>query len=473
MPRPNIVLLCPDEMKASALGCYGQALPVSPILDRMAGRSAVFNQSHTVHPKCVPSRAALLTAQYPHVGGHRTLHLHVRPHEINLVRTLREAGYQTCLFGKNHVVDSHTMPFTFDHWFKDGGRATLEQPAGRALMPAGSYWVGEDPVPNGEWRDTVNTERAIRWLEQERDEARPFLAWINWDSPHPPYKVPAPFFGAMDRSKIELPPLDNPADKPPYQQRLFDTYGLQSMTPGDWREVVATYLDMCRYVDHEVGRVLDTLDRLGLSENTIVVFWSDHGDFAGEHQLGEKWDTCFYDCITRVPLMMSWPGRIEARRIDALVESIDIMPTLLELAGVDVPKGVQGRSLGPLLRGETSEHRDIVFCQGGQEPEMFDRVIPPNGRPRPCLAYQLKQQALYDDPGINIRAKMIRDRRWKYCFHLSGFEELYDLESDPSELRNRAREQACTDVLNRMRMRMMRKLIEAETVEPWQDHLES
>lgn len=473
MSPPNIILLCPDELKATALGFYGQKPAVSPFLDRLAASSAVFSQCHTVHPKCVPSRAALLTAQYPHVGGHRTLDLPVRPEEPNLLRELRQHGYQTALVGKNHVVEAAVVPDTFDYWCGNGGRYTLEPPDGGARLPRGTYWVGEDPMPLDEWRDHVNTDNALRWMETERDPAKPFLLWLNWDSPHPPYKVPAPFYGRTDRAKVVVPPRDDYAGKPAYLRRLAETYGITHLSDEDWREVVATYLDMVGFIDAEVERVFARLEQLGLADNTIVVLWSDHGDFAGEHQLPEKWDTSFYDCITRVPLMIWAPGRVPVCRSDALVESIDLLPTLLELAGVPRPRGIQGRSLGPLLRGETSEHRELVFCQGGQEPEMFDRVVAPNAKPRPCHAYQLKQQALYNEPSINARAKMIRDHRWKYTWRIGGPEELYDLQADPHELVNLSVHPAHADTLQTYRLKLIGKLVEAETVAPYQDFLES
>jgi arylsulfatase A-like enzyme len=471
--RPNLLLLCPDELKASALGLYGQTLPVSPFLDAVAPRAAVFEQCHTVHPKCVPSRAALLTGQYPHVGGHRTLELLVQPHELNLVRTLRQAGYVTALFGKNHVVDAATFPETFDVWSPDGGRYTLEQPGETRTVPPGSFWVGEDPVPLSGWRDRLNTENALAWLTQDRPRDRPFFAWLNWDSPHPPYKVPAPFYGSTDRARVQLPPEDIPHAQPAYKQELRAAYGLDAMSDSAWREVVATYLDMCRFIDAEIERVIGQMEKAGLLQDTVVAIWSDHGDFAGEHALVEKWDTAFHDCITRVPLVLYAPGRIRPLRSSAMVESIDLLPTLLELAGVSVPKGVQGRSLGRVLAGETVEHRDGVLCQGGQECELLDRVTAPDARPRPCAAYQMKQAALFSRPIINARAKMYRDRHWKYVFRLGDVEELYDLQSDPAELRNLAVDPDHAETLQVYRQKLLTRLVEAETVEPYQGFLEA
>ncbi|MBL4700650.1 MAG: sulfatase-like hydrolase/transferase, partial [Phycisphaeraceae bacterium] len=217
MTEPNILLLCPDEMKASALGCYGQTQPTSPFLDQIAQRGAQFNQCHVVHTKCVPSRASLLTAQYPHVNGHRTLALEVRPHEINLIRQLKDHGYETALAGKNHTVDAQTMPQTFDHHLKGGGRGTME---GDGQMPPGSYYVGQDDVPYESFKDTRQTDEAINWLNQRSDQ-KPFFMWLNWGSPHPPYSVPAPCFGTLDRASIKLPPRDLGVNKPPYQKMLY------------------------------------------------------------------------------------------------------------------------------------------------------------------------------------------------------------------------------------------------------------
>ncbi len=467
----NILLLCPDELKATAMSLYGHRLDTTPFLESIAERAVVFDQCHTVHPKCVPSRCAFLSGQYPHVNGHRTLHLHARPHEINLIRTLRENGYETALVGKNHVVDADTMPGTFDYHQPSRGKVAMETPPN--TLPPGSYWVGEHSFPLEEFTDYGETETALEWIENGRDSTKPFFMWVNWNAPHPPYGVPQPFHGMTDRSHIDLPPRDSLDNKPPYQAQLRESYELDKMTDDDWREVIGTYLDMTRFVDAEIERVFQRLEAQGILDDTMVVLWSDHGDFAGEHQLPEKWDTSFYDCITRVPLVIHAPHKLGPARIPALVESIDILPTLLSIVGVEVPKGVQGIDLNPLMRGEVNAVRDVVFCQGGQEPGLLELAVAPDAKPRPCVAYQMKQSALYAQPGINIRAKMIRDFDWKYCYHQSGFEELYDLQHDPCEIHNLAQDSDHSETRERYRMKMLNKLVEAETVEPYQDFLES
>lgn len=469
--QPNIILLCPDEMKASALGLYGQAQPVSPFIDKLGQKGFIFNQCHTVHPKCTPSRCSMITGSYPHERGHRTLDIHTTKEEPNFIRKLKESGYETALIGKNHVVDKEAMPLTFDYYKDGNGKQQFETSA--SDMPPGSYWVGTDINGYEGFSDTKQTNEAFDWMENKRDSSKPFFLWINWGMPHPPYSVPAPFYGKTDRSSTPLPPKDDPSGKAPYQKKLFDTYGLDAMTDDNWREIAATYLDMTNYVDSETERVFQFLEANGLSDNTIVVIWSDHGDFAGEHQLTEKWDTSFYDCITRVPLIFWGPGIIPEGRTDALTESIDLFPTLFELLGLDPIKGVAGKSAAGTMKGTHDSHRDLVFCQGGQEPEMLELVVAPDAKPRPCEAYQLKQKAMYEQPSINSRAKMIRNHNWKYCFHQGGFEELYNLEADPHELHNLAKDSAYESTLIEWRQKLIEKLIDAETRQPWQNYVES
>lgn len=477
MTNPNILVLCPDEMRATALGCYGSPHGTSPAIDAWAAQAVRVTQCHTVHPKCVPSRACFLTAQYPHVAGHRTLELHTRRHEPNLVRTLREAGWETALVNKNHAVDAETMELTFDHHLRFPGDRALEAAAPTGYPP-GSYQVGLDPRQGGQHQDVAATTGAIAWM-QERARAgreRPFFLWLNYELPHPPYAVPAPWYGRLDRSRIPLPARPDPAGQPAYDRELRRAYGLDAMDDDQWRELIATYHEMVALVDDQVARLLAFLDASGLRRDTIVVLWADHGDFAGERRLTEKWDTALLDCITRIPLVIDAPGRLRPQLCDQLVESIDIMPTVLALCGVEVPRGIQGRSLLPCLRDAATIHRGDVLCQGGQERELVARTLPVDAKPRPARAYYRKQAALVADPGINLRTKSLRDRDWRYVYRLAGngvCEELYDLRADPGELVNLAADPGRRGQVEAWRRRLLDRLIEAETVEPWQDGLEA
>jgi len=473
--RPNLILLCADEMNYEALRSIGSDPRAASCLSGLASQSVTAEHCYTVHPKCVPSRVALLSGQYPHVNGHRTLDLPARRHETNLVRELRGHGYRTTLFGRNHVVDDETMPETFAEWFPRRG-SRQGDPTGAQLiasgLPVGSYYVGEDRTPLAEHVDVCTTDDAVDWIQRRDASDPPFFAWVNWECPHPPYGVPAPYFGRTDRNAIALAPIDDPAGKPDLHATLIDAYRTGGMSADDWREVRGVYLDMCALIDEQVQRIVDALDAKGLREDTVLVFLADHGDFAGTHQLPEKWDTCFYDCITRIPLIVHAPGRLEPRRTDALIETIDVLPTMMSLAGLEPPPTVQGHDLTPVFRGESTGVRDEVLCQGGQEAAMLRRLAPADS-PRPCEAYKLKQLALVNRPAINARAKMIRDHQYKYVYRLEGIEELYDMCADPDELSNLAGDDAHRSTLDHYRQRLLKRLVEAESIEPYQAVLES
>jgi arylsulfatase A-like enzyme len=469
--KPNIVILVPDEMNTRPVGCYGQPLPVTPFMDQLAQRGARFENFFTCHPKCVPARVALLTAQHPHVGGHRTLELEARPEEPNLIRTLRENGYHTVMIGRNHMVEAETLKQTFDEYLNTCGKWTLE-PSDPESVPPGSYLVGRDPVPYEEHLDVVRTDSVIEWIEKNTGLDRPFYLQVNYNFPHCPYSVPEPFYGKLDRNQIQLPSFPTSGNLPRLHQVLREAYELDRMTDEQWRELIACYYEMTTLIDHEMGRVFQTLEKQNLTDNTIFVIWVDHGDFAGEFGLSEKWDTAFYDCITHVPFIMAGPG-IDSQEVPALMQTIDVLPTILDLVGVEPPKGIQGKSFVPVLNGDVKELWDVVLCQGGQERDLIERTVPVEARARPCKAYLKKQQALCTEPEINLRAKMIRDHRYKYIFHSAGFEEFYDLKNDPRELHNRAGDAEFHDLLHEYRLKMIAKLVEAEAVSPWQDGLEA
>ncbi len=474
LKKPNIILLCPDEMRASALGCMGNPAGATPFLDDLARRSAKFDRCFTNHPKCTPSRCSLLTGQYPHVGGHRTLEMPVRAHEVNLVRTLKDAGYRTALVGKNHCVDELTMPLTFDiYQGKAPGADTNLDPADPPPMPVGTYYVGEENCTVQEHSDYLATTAAMKLVDRFAQDDAPFFLWLNWDHPHCPYRVPKPYFKSIDRAKVPEP-LPRPNEpRHAMHDQLRTSYGLDHVTADDWRELAGTYLDMCRFIDDQVKRVINHLEASGLAEDTIVVFWSDHGDFAGDYELPEKWDTCFTDNLVHVPLLIHAPGRVTPQMVGGIIESIDILPTVLALAGVELPGGVQGKSYVPVLGGKVEKLREFAFCQGGQEPELLKLATPVDAHPRPCRAYYLKQSALVANPRINLRAKMLRGDRWKYIFRADGEEEIYDLDTDPGELNNLIDRPEAGEALNTMRKAMLCKLIEAESVDPAQDYLDA
>jgi arylsulfatase len=228
---------------------------------------------------------------------------------------------------------------------------------------------------------------------------------------------------------------------------------------GALRRYVAVYSAMITHVDEQIGRILDRIDSLGLVRDTIVLFTSDHGEFRGEHGMVEK-DLLLYDCLLRVPCMIRWTGEIERRRSDALAEQIDLYPTLAELAGVPLPKGIQGRSLAALLRGDAIAHRTEVHAE----------VCQPDAR-NPFPDYESFRsgwdRAPFNVPGDHL--KMIRTREHKYVWSPEGDRELYDLIADPGERTNLAGREELRGLERELEHRLFEWVVRTEDVRDRED----
>ncbi len=437
---PNVVFITSDECKASALACYGNPYAYTPNIDRLASQGARFNYSFTVMPKCVPSRCAMMTGRYPHVEGHRTLPgFHLRKGENNLMLEMKQRGYTTGLFGKNHLVDWDIIGECFDDYTREWKVADAGEERGRipedehgaALFRAmyRPHMLREENV-----HDTYQTGLAVKFIRENR--AKPFLLLLDIGCPHPVYRNIQPYLDIIRERGVKLPEVERFEDAPAVLKAYRTAYDLEMLTEEDWKKIVEAYYSMVSYADEMVGRVMKAIDEEGLADNTIFIFTSDHGDFAGEHGCVEKYDTMFYDCLVRTPLIIRYPGRIKAGfSTDAMVENIDIAPTILELCGFEVPGWMHGKSFLKVLDGEASEHKEYVFSTGGVEDHAIEKALPcTDEHYRRHPNYYRKQKAMIDFPFSMARSKMVRTRKWKLVYRANGMKELYDLEKDPMEL---------------------------------------
>ncbi len=439
--RPNILLLMSDQHNARCTGYAGHPDAETPQLDRLAAQGTVFEAAFAQNPICTPSRVSYLSGQYPHNHGYYGLLGPAPDHLPSLFSQFRAAGYYSGAIGKIHtpygwieapadvVLDAYgdeaggTNDFDaylrridprlvadrddtyLQEWVATGGR-------GQGLDARPSRLPFEHCV------DHWCASEAMRFL-MERPADRPFLLWVSFPRPHETYLPSAQFWERYDEARLTLPPsADEPLrDKPPNQRRTREaqraagspTWIFEPRTyAAGRRRVLRGYLGCVSQVDACVGLLLDYLDAAHLTDDTIVIYCADHGDFAGEHGIVEKAPGISYDAITRVPMLWSWPGRFSAGgRVHDLVETIDVFPTLCELAGLRTPDSVDGRSIAPLLRGTEMPPREAVFTE-------------------------------------NAWSKAIRTRRWKFVYYPPGVfpeepapvGELYDLERDPREVDN-------------------------------------
>lgn len=437
MSRPNILLIFADQHRFDCIGCNGHLVVKTPNLDRLAAEGLSFTHAFSPIPLCAPSRNCLMHGQWPveHLAIANWDTEAPRPAREGLpctTRALREAGYFLGHVGKWQVHPRKgPEEYGFHEHVGDGAPyAAWRAAKGLAPRPRTNAWFGEvDPgVGPEDTRLAWGAGQVIRMMEQSAPSQAPFF--IQWDTtePHLPNVLPEPYFSMYPPR--DIPPwrsFSDPLEGKPYiQAQQRRTWGVDGWTWDDWAPIVSRYLGEISLLDAQMGRLLDALDRLGLRENTLVIYSTDHGDLCGSHGMIDK-HYVMYDDVVHVPLIMRWPRLVAAGgQCQAFVaHSIDLATTLCEVGGAALPETFRGQSLLPLMSGAAT-----------------------NGRLDIMSMYHGNQFGLYSQ-------RMIRDRRWKYVWNATAEDELYDLEADPGELRNLATSAACSGELARLRCRLV------------------
>ena len=438
--KPNILWICTDQQRFDTLGCMGNRFVRTPNIDALAESGVLFEHAYCQNPVSAPSRASFLTGRYPRTTGVTQNGQSIPAREVPMTKLLTDAGYVCGLSGKLHLstVYPSISPGTerriddgydefhwmhhpwldwptneYHHWLRERGVAYANEQ--HPDSPHVRYGMDEAHHPT-----TWCAEKGINFIEACADFDHPWLFSVNIFDPHHIFDPPREYLQRyLDRlDEIPLPnctpgELD---DKPSFQQRdhacRFDGMSFDEMSETCRRLSIAAYWAMCDLIDVQVGRLLDALDRTRQRDNTIVIFTSDHGEMLGDHGIYYKGPYC-YDPAVRVPLIIAAPSAVtRGLRSAALVELVDIAPTLLEAAGLDACPGMQGRSLWPLLTGQTDpqHHRDDVYCESYE--------IDAEGEPKAFVT-------------------MVRTRSHKLsAVHGRDEGELYDLEADPHETHN-------------------------------------
>jgi arylsulfatase A-like enzyme len=449
--RPNVLILMVDQQRYDACGCYGSRVCQTPSLDRLAEEGVRFTHAYTSVTLCSPTRATFWSGLRPNRNG-ILINTHwdsgftedmERLHDdVPILSELFEsAGYRTAHFGKWHVgPDSEMARRGFEHVVTRGDFRRQRQASGeehtvrdviaRDYIIQDYVFAGVTSAEGEDFEEIWLCRRAEEWLRAQAASDQPFFCCVSTAGPHPGYVVPASYAALYDPAQIELwPNYEDDLDGKPAVHRLFRDEIAQSgtLTPDEWRTCIARYYAFVTLIDEAFGRLLDTLDALGVAENTLVLFVSDHGDLIGAHKLWDKGPMVYEEQI-HIPLVVRWHGVVApGASCDAMVTLIDLMPTLAEAAGLSLPGPVDGRSLMPFLRGETVEDwPDDVYIQ-------------------------------YNGEGIclySIRA--VRSRRNKYVYYPYHRDELYDLSADPWEMHNLIDDPAAASDLADMRARMAR-----------------
>ena len=368
--KPNILLIMTDQQQAKLRKAAGYSIDTMPNLDALGQSGVDFERCYTPNPTCAPARTSLFTGRYPSAHKVRTNHnLRDARYHRDLIDVLKSAGYMTALCGKNHTYFHPGERLDFqaesDHLGKEWGHdcepdSPLQAEFRQFLRDTDFIDAAEaSPFPIECQLPYRNVSSCLRFLDKwanEADDDQPFFAWVSFAEPHNPYQVPEPYFSMFPPES--LPPLESASVDLESKGHKF------SWIKGVWDEVIgddpgriarvrASYHGMLRLIDDQVGRLLKELDQRNLADNTIVIYVSDHGDFAGEYGMMRK-GTDLPDCLTRVPMIWRVPGLSPMGRTDCgTVNLCDIFPTLCDLLDLEIPFGVQGRSIRTLLEGGT------------------------------------------------------------------------------------------------------------------------
>ena len=453
--HPNMVVLLTDQQRFDTLGCSGNPICRTPVLDRIAEEGMIFRNAYTANALCTPARASLMTGLYPHnhgqlsnMGNFNGVFDDQVLDKIAFPQLLDQAGYTLGYAGKWHLPkEGDTEFWTFSEWYDT--RAYRQYLKDRAI----AFEFGASEVQPLEWgeeapffgpsvlspedhHDGWVASRSCDMIDAFAEKDDPFFVCAAFHGPHFPYAVPEPYNTLYNPDDV---PRWNNFDetfenKPSVQQKEALRWNTSHLTWPDWQKVIATYWGYCTYIDTQIGRIVDRLKEQGVYDNTLIVFLSDHGDMLGCHRLPFKgWN--MYEEANRIPLIVRAPGLAEAgAKSTDFVSLVDVMPTLLDLAGVSVPQNLDGRSLRPLLEQDPG---------AGWRKEAYVEF---NG---------------YESSLATIR--MVRTDKWKYVYNPFSEDELYDLESDPGELNNLAGRIAFGHELRRMKTRMATWLRETET----------
>jgi len=465
MAKPHILYLMTDQLRSDVLGAYGDEQCETPMLDLLAERSAIFDQHYTPCPSCVPARSSAMTGLYPHQHGALINGWFKAERQSGTVRSdvnllpdrLSETGYRTVHVGVQHVrmspqfelqcpnvefigpdsVGRHHRELQ-DRGLILGDMTTFREPIidynnGSPVVSAGTApRVAVFPLREDMFYDAVLADKMVDVI-QHHDPARPLAMFGMFWLPHPPLWAPRAFAEMVDPSQVVCPPTVGRWYGGMPVMQLANIPGQLGVhaTIEQWHLVWAVYLGMVAMMDKCVGKVLAALDHAGMFEDTAIAFTSDHGDMLGSHSLYQK--MVLYDEVARVPMLLKMPGQTTIRRVTELTNHLDVVATLLDIAGAEPFEQSPGKSLRPIAEGV------------------------PNHEPRPYTF------AGYDgNAGRSFAHRMARNATHKLIHNVGDRNELYDMIEDPYETRNLAKKDEVQDVREELR----------DALNAWMDEVE-
>jgi len=443
--KPNIILIVADQRHYGLSKGTGYAVDTSLTLDRLQRSGIGFRNNYCTTPLCVPSRISMLTGRWPEAHHVR---MNLQPKEAyfseDLYQVAKKSGYRTALVGKNHTYMTKNDADVWKEYSHEGGYIPPDAPADVAEF---DKWIKTlhfnvakeaSPYPLSTQIPYRIVSESIKFIDETGDE--PFLIQVGFPEPHDPEQVPAPYFDMFPPASVPKrcagpEALKNMGPRARWEYRLQqDNY---PETEDDWRRYVSNYLGALRMIDDQIARLTEHLEKNGLAKKTLVVFTADHGDYLMDYGLGRK---CvgLYEDLTHTPQIW-WGYGVKPSSVveQSFTSMADLMPTMCEAMGAEIPHGVQGRSLWPLLRGEDfpkEEFRSIYsgVGLGGLYYEDEDKIPT-------SISHDARRSGSWDELNkvtMSGNQKMVRMGDWKLVYDMMGYGQLYHLRTDPCELTN-------------------------------------
>ena len=428
--RPNILLIMSDEHAPMFSGTYGHPLVQTPNMDRLAASGMTFNNAYCNSPLCMPSRMSFMTGRYIHHIDTWDNATPLASDAVTWAHLLRTVGYDVVLSGKQHFCGKDQL-----HGFRAQLARDLHAERSHGVIgwekgtpPASRPWPGLQQAGPGtteeiEVDDLVEAE-ALNYLRGAAHKNQPWALNVSFIAPHFPLVVPQRFWDLYPLNEIDLPkiPPGHLENQHPVYKRMRSMFGCVDFPEELVRRGRAGYYGLITYLDEKIGRLLDVLEETDQADNTIIIYTSDHGEMNGEHGMWRK--SNFYEASVRVPLQITWPGHLPTEgKINEVVSLVDLIATVVDVAGASPVAPLDGESLLPLMRGEAESWKDEAFSE--------------------YLAH-----------GVARPMGMLRRGKYKFNYSLGDSPELYNLEEDADEFHNLAADSAYQSILEEFQARL-------------------
>ena len=460
--KPNLVLFLPDQQRADTIACYGGVKVHAPNLNKLASEAVVFERTYVTHPVCTPSRSSLMTGTWPHTNGCTRNSVPLDRRFRVFPELMENRDYRAAYIGKWHLGEEGPIGRGFDEWIStdDHGDYT-------------NFLVSRGIAPdkqNGRFSELAISNLPIelsrpKFLEKcscefiEKHQRDPFILVVGFVEPHSPYNGPLNDEHSLDQIELDATATRPESEDIPLRYRLMrewqqaeavldrerlPTQLFFGVTPEEYRSIKQRYLGLVTLVDQSIGAILGCLERFGLTDSTIVVHTSDHGDSLGAHHLFGK--EIMFEEATRVPLLIRFPGQTRAQSVPQSVSHIDFVPTLLDLLGQPNHPQCAGKSLLPLITEE------------GSRPENVFLEWAPN-RTKVKRGTKFARRRMVKRAVEESTRTIVTSNGWKLCLRDKDLNELYNLNDDPLETRNLYADRQYASVISRL----------ADEIHRWQE----